>query len=70
VPGAGTLAVVCHDFVGHICSNVDQNGIDGMDDHRVFLWDNLAAHHSPLMHNASTLTLFIHHGRYLWSLQD
>jgi hypothetical protein len=40
------------DFVDHICSNIDQNGIDGTDNHRVFLWDNLAVHHSAIVHNA------------------
>ncbi len=53
VPEAGTTSDVFHDFVDHICSNIDQNGIDRTDAHnRVFLWDNLAAHHSAIVHNA------------------
>ncbi len=52
MPGAGTTSVIFHDFVDHMSSNIDQNGTDGTDDHWVFLWDNLAAHHSAIMHNA------------------
>ena len=52
VSGAGTTSVVFCDFVDHICSNIDQNGTDGTDDHHVFMWDNLDAHHSAIVHNA------------------
>jgi hypothetical protein len=56
VPEAGTTVIVLCDFVDHhICTNIKQNENDGTDYHLVFLWDNLAAHHSPWVCNAVTI---------------
>jgi len=36
------------------CADIEANGIAETDDHRVFLWDNLSAHHSAYMHETVT----------------
>ena len=36
------------------CADIEANGIAEMDDHRVFLWDNLSAHHSAYVHETVT----------------
>jgi len=33
------------DFCEYVCSDIEVNGIANTDDNRVFIWDNLAAHH-------------------------
>ncbi len=38
------------DFCDHICSEIKQFGVKGTDNHCIFLWDNLAAHHSAYVH--------------------
>ena len=48
--GTGTTINVFRDFVDHICHDIEQNGHNGTDDHRIFLWDNLNSHHSPYVH--------------------
>jgi len=49
----GTTSFVCNAFIEHICSNIEQHGIPlnhlDTDEHRVFLWDNLNSHSSPLV---------------------
>ena len=52
MPGAERTTEIFLDFVDHICMDIEVNGHAGMDDHYVFLWDNLAANHSPIMNNA------------------
>jgi hypothetical protein len=64
VPGAGTTAEVFRDFVDHICTTIEVNGHAGTDDHRVFLWDNLVAHHSPIMNN----TVYLRAGPWEFSI--
>ena len=48
--GTGTTINVFRDFVDHICHDIEQNGHNSTDDHRIFLWDNLNSHHSPYVH--------------------
>jgi hypothetical protein len=50
----GTSTNVFLDFCKTVCADIKANGIDGMDDHRVFLWDNLSAHHSAYVHKTVT----------------
>ena len=47
---AGTTAVIFGDFINSICNDIEQFGHDGTDDHRIFMWDNLAAHHAGYVH--------------------
>jgi len=51
VRGPGTTAIIYHDFIDTICSDIEQHGHDGTDDHRIFIWDNLAAHNTEYVHN-------------------
>ena len=39
--GTRTTINVFRDFVNHICHDIEVNGHNGTDDHRIFLWDNL-----------------------------
>ena len=41
-PGA-TVASFCN-FIDTICKDIEENGHNGFDDHRIFLWDNLNSH--------------------------
>jgi hypothetical protein len=42
----GTRINIFRDFCDHICLEIEQFGVVGTDDHRILIWDNLAAHHS------------------------
>ena len=48
--GTGTTINVFRDFVNSIRHDIEQNGHDGTDDHRIFLWDNLNSHHAGYVH--------------------
>jgi transposase len=37
-----------------VCTDIETNNIPGTDFHRVFIWDNLSAHHSAYVHNTVT----------------
>ena len=50
VRGPGTMAIIFHDFIDSICFNIEQYGHNGTDDHRIFIWDNLAAHNTAYVH--------------------
>jgi hypothetical protein len=54
IQGVGTTINIFRDFCDHICSEIEQFGLEGTDDHRIFLWDNLAAHHSAYVHQTVT----------------
>jgi hypothetical protein len=43
----GTNAETFSDFCEHVCSSIEQSG----DTERLFLWDNLSAHRTPLVHH-------------------
>lgn len=52
VRNTGTTALVFADFIEHICNDIETNAMVGdLDTERVFLWDNLASHHSPVVVN-------------------
>jgi hypothetical protein len=46
---AGTTAVAFADFMEEVCQDIETNRIPDTDDHRVFLWDNLRSHLSPIV---------------------
>ena len=46
----GRTAIIFRDFVNSICNNIEQHGHNGVDDHRIFMWDNLVAHHAGYVH--------------------
>ena len=50
VHGCGTTINIFRDFCDHVCTEIEQFGVQGTDDHRIFIWDNLAAHHSAYVH--------------------
>jgi hypothetical protein len=52
--GTGTTTNIFCDFCDRVCTNIEQHGIAGTDDHRVFIWDNLLAHHAPYVHQTVT----------------
>ena len=54
VQAAGTSINIFRDFVDHICTDIENNPVLPTDQHRVFLWDNLAAHHSAYVHQTVT----------------
>ena len=45
-----TFRIVCE----YVCSDIEVNGIADTDDNRVFIWDNLAAHHCAYVHATVT----------------
>jgi hypothetical protein len=49
----GTSTLAFASFVDHICTSIETNGIPAhvidTDSHRVFLWDNLTSHLTPLV---------------------
>ena len=49
--GPGTTAIIFRYFIDTICTDIEQHGYDGTDDHRIFIWDNLAAHNTAYVHN-------------------
>jgi hypothetical protein len=54
IQGVGTTTNVFRNFCDHICTEIERFGVDGTDDHRIFIWDNLAAHHSVYVHQTVT----------------
>ena len=50
----GTTINIFRDFCEYVCRDIETNNIPGTDFHRVFIWDNLAAHHSVYVHNTVT----------------
>lgn len=52
----GTSSIAFRDFCDHVCTDIEQNPVAGSDtdNHRVFMWDNLAAHHSNYVHQTVT----------------
>ncbi len=50
----GTTTNVFRDFCELICLDIEMNGIDGTDDHQIFIWDNLRAHHAAYVHKTVT----------------
>jgi hypothetical protein len=65
VHGVGTTINIFRDFCDHICSEIEQFGVVGTDDHRILIWDNLAAHHSTYVHQTVTgCEVFV--GSVLW----
>jgi hypothetical protein len=54
IQGCGTTINIFRDFCDHICTEIEQYGVEGTDDHRIFIWDKLAAHHSAYVHQTVT----------------
>ena len=54
IQGCGTTINIFRDFCDHICMEIEHFGVEGTDDHRIFIWDNLAAHHSAYVHQTVT----------------
>ena len=54
VRNIGTSTNTFRDFCEYVCSDIELNGIPGTDDQRIFIWDNLAAHHSAYVHATVT----------------
>ena len=54
VRNIGTSNNTFRDFCEYVCSDIEVNGIAVTDDNRVFIWDNLAAHHCPYVHTTVT----------------
>jgi hypothetical protein len=50
VHSIGTTVNIFRIFCDHICLESEQFGVPMTDDHCIFLWDNLAAHHSAYIH--------------------
>ena len=50
----GTTTNIFRDFCDYVCTDIETNNIPGTDFHRVFIWDNLSAHHSAYVHNTVT----------------
>ena len=47
----GTTNNLFRDFCDYICTDIETNNIPGTDLHRIFIWDNLQAHHCAYVHN-------------------
>ncbi len=50
VRNIGTYANTFQDFCEYVCNDIKVNGIAGTDNACIFIWDNLAAHHSAYVH--------------------
>jgi hypothetical protein len=48
-----TINIFC-DFCDYVCRDIETNNIPGTNAHRIFIWDNLAAHHSAYVHSTVT----------------
>ena len=46
----GTMANVFRVFCELVCGDIKRNGINGMDNNQIFIWDNLQAHHAAYVH--------------------
>jgi hypothetical protein len=49
-----TISFVISVTIFAICTDIETNNIPGTDLHRIFLWDNLRAHHCAYVHNTVT----------------
>lgn len=54
VRSVGTTTNIFRDFCDHICTDIETNGHNGTDDHRILMWDNLTAHHAAYVHQTVT----------------
>ena len=50
----GTTTNIFRDFCDYVCTDIETNNVPGTDAHRVFIWDNLTAHHSAYVHTTVT----------------
>jgi hypothetical protein len=50
----GTTTNIFRDFCNYVCWDIKMNNIPGTDAHHIFIWDNLAAHHSAYVHSTAT----------------
>jgi hypothetical protein len=50
----GTTTNIFCDYCDYICQDIEMKNITGTDSHQIFIWDNLAAHHSQYVHNTVT----------------
>ena len=55
VRAVGTTTNIFRDFCDYVCTDIETNNIPGTDFHRIFIWDNLAAHHSRYVHSTVTV---------------
>jgi hypothetical protein len=51
---AGTTINIFCDFCDYVCWDIETNNIPGTNAHWIFIWDNLAAHHSMYVHSTVT----------------
>ncbi len=42
IQGVGTTTNIVRDFCDYICTEIEQFSVEGTDDHRIYIWDNLA----------------------------
>jgi hypothetical protein len=61
---AGTTINISCDFCDYVCRDIETNNIPGTNAHRIFIWDNLVAHHSAYVHS----TVTNHDGPSLFSI--
>jgi hypothetical protein len=54
VHGCGTTTNIFRDFCDHICTEIELFGVPVTDDHCIFIWDNLSAHHAAYVHQKVT----------------
>ena len=54
VQNGGTTTIVFRDFTDYICNDIETNPVLPTDSHRMFIWDNLDAHHSTYVHQTVT----------------
>jgi hypothetical protein len=45
----GTTAYMFADFMEYVCGSIEQSPIEGLDEERFFLWDNLGSHLAPVV---------------------
>jgi hypothetical protein len=50
VHGCGTTTNIFRDICDHICTKIKLFGVPVTDDNRIFIWDNLSAHHAVYVH--------------------
>ena len=50
----GTTSNIFCNFCDYVCRDIETNNIPRTDFHWIFIWDNLAAHHSQYVHNTVT----------------
>ncbi len=50
----GTTTNIFRNFCHYVCRDIETNNIPCTNFHRVFIWDNLTAHHSAYVHNTVT----------------